>query len=527
MKKKTKAASGSRGRSGSSARGRSPSEKPAVSRAKKKSSRKKPERSRTTPASASPSISAASKNAVSDSNSVADSVSDSAKSGSATLASAAPGPEKSAVAGLREFILTRLKKTGAASPSAEAKTEILSRTRSAGEESLSNGESLEHPQEERHIRTLSRADILPYLAGIILLGAGVLTFIVYRSYAWPIFIAMLFYVAFSPLYNRMLGLFGGRSNLAASVSTVFVISIIMLPASFLVRHLITQAIDFIRNIRDFLGREDLIDYATSIPLLADSFTEEPFFWVNLNDSLRSYLSGYTHLLDPDKLVAWLGNAYAFVTGGISVTAGFAANLMMGLIILFFLFRDGSSFYEFMADALPFPRVITSRFVRRMKRILRTVLLGNVFVSLIQGTIIGVMLYLFGFSNSILYGVIAGIFSLIPIIGTSVVWIPASLYLVLADKAYGAAIFLALLGLSTYLFMENIFKPKLLDRRLGIHPLLLFFAILGGIAEFGITGVILGPLIVTLFMTIWSIYHIWGDREESSLPESAENGDRLA
>ncbi|MCB1308570.1 MAG: AI-2E family transporter, partial [Leptospiraceae bacterium] len=57
-------------------------------------------------------------------------------------------------------------------------------------------------------------------------------------------------------------------------------------------------------------------------------------------------------------------------------------------------------------------------------------------------------------------------------------------------------------------LENIVKPKLMDRKLGMHPLLLFFAILGGLTEFGFTGVILGPLFVTLFMTIWSIYHIW-------------------
>jgi len=190
------------------------------------------------------------------------------------------------------------------------------------------------------------------------------------------------------------------------------------------------------------------------------------------------------------------------------------NIFIGIILLFFLFRDGPHFYIFLENALPFPKSITSNFVSRMKEIISAVLKGNLLVSAIQGTAVGIGFFITGIPNVFLWGSIAAILSLIPIVGTSIVWIPGSLYLVFFEDSIGWAAVLAIYSLSMFLFLENIIKPKLLDKKLGMHPIFLFLAIIGGIAEFGITGVVLGPLFVTLFMTIWSIYHIWESESET-------------
>ena len=369
------------------------------------------------------------------------------------------------------------------------------------------------------IRLLSKARILPYLASTMLLGAAFLVFLVYRSYAWPVFIAMLFYVGFDGLNRRLRVILWKSPAAAASATMAIVVVAVLGPIALLVRHLFRELIGLIRGVQAFIAGDRLFELALLFPGLTDSITEEPFFWTSLADNYRRYLSEFGGLFESARLGAWLGNAYGVVTSGLSVTAGLAVNLLFALIILFFLFRDGPSFYAFLEEALPFPKLLTQRFVSRMRTLIRAVLFGNVFVSILQGAAVGMGLSICGIQNSIVYGVLAGIFSLIPIIGTSIVWLPAVIYLIFAEQSYGYALFLSIWGVFFYLFLENIVKPKILDRRLGVHPLLLFLAILGGIAEFGPTGVILGPLIVTMFMTVWSIYHIWGGSLPDLLPKT--------
>ena len=103
--------------------------------------------------------------------------------------------------------------------------------------------------------------------------------------------------------------------------------------------------------------------------------------------------------------------------------------------------------------------------------------------------------------------IAAILSVVPVIGASVVWVPCALYLAMFEMRLGAAILLAVYCLTILPVLENFIKPKLLNTKLGIHPLLLFFAIMGGISEFGLIGVIMGPLFLMLFKVIWDVYRI--------------------
>lgn len=367
---------------------------------------------------------------------------------------------------------------------------------------------------EEQIRILSKGRILPYLASLMLLAATFFVFIVYRSYAWAAFIAMLLYVAFDGLNRRLLRPLGKNRSAAAGMTTLIVVVAVLGPIAFLARHMLQELYGLVRASQQYIAGDRILETAVSFPLLTDNFTEEPFFWTTLPETYRSYLLDYGAFLESARLSDWLSNAYSVVTGGISLTAGLVVNLFFGLIILFFLFRDGPLFYSFLREALPFPGAVTESFVRRMRQLIRAVLLGNLLVSILQGAAVGIGLWICGINNSVVYGVTAGLFSLIPIIGTAVVWLPAALYLAFFEGSYGYAIFLAAWGALFYLFLENILKPKILDKRLGMHPMFLFLAILGGIAEFGPTGVILGPLIVTLFMTIWSIYHIWGGAESA-------------
>ncbi len=359
------------------------------------------------------------------------------------------------------------------------------------------------------IPVLSRTTILPYLAGALLIGAFFMVCIVYRGYVWPAFLAMILYAGFERLNRRVTILCRGNRTLGAALTTIFVICIVFGPATLLIMRLFTEGLALVQIVREFLSGDRMIVALHSFPWVVEFFTGEAFFWLDLAGTIQNLTGEYTSFLDPDRIGSLVTNAYSIALGSMTIVVGLAANLLLGVLLLFFLFRDGPLLYSFMEDALPFPREITLRFVVRMKELMSAVLRGNVLVAILQGAAVAGGLFLVGIPNYILYGSIAGIFSLVPIIGTSVVWIPAALFLAFARNEYAPAVFLSVCAPAAYLILENIFKPILLDRKLSVHPMFLFLAILGGIAEFGPAGVIIGPLIVTLFLTMWRIYHIWG------------------
>ena len=115
---------------------------------------------------------------------------------------------------------------------------------------------------------------------------------------------------------------------------------------------------------------------------------------------------------------------------------------------------------------------------------------------------------------------AAVFSLIPVIGTSVVWIPAAGYLAISGKNL-EAVLLSAWCLVCYLVLENIVKPHIFGKKLNFHPLLFFFLLMGSIRTFNLPGIIIGPVLLTIFFSLWEIYK-YLDLYGNGLPDSQEN-----
>ncbi len=373
--------------------------------------------------------------------------------------------------------------------------------------------------EDRQKIRVNKDKLFPFLAGAALLGSGILVYLVYRSYAWSIFLAFLLYVGFEGINDKLRKAFykirGGR-DIAAILSSFFVIITTVGPAFFIIRLLVQESIQLFYQIKELISGEGIFELIYKFPLITDLLTSQPFFWVNLQLMLHNNLNRVGGEFDIQTIGDWLSNAYTIVLDGMTFTVTFLVNILFAMVMLYFLFRDGDLFFRIMERSMPIPPVYIRRFTERMKGILLAVLRGNVFVSILQGSAISLGLSICHIPNSVLWGAVAAVFSLIPVIGTSVVWLPAALYLGFVDNSPGYALFIVVYGIAIYLFLENIFKPMILDRELGIHPLFLFLAIVGGLKEFGFTGVIIGPLFVAFFMTVWNTYHFWesGGSEES-------------
>lgn len=368
---------------------------------------------------------------------------------------------------------------------------------------------------------LEKETLFLLLVAAALLVTGFYVFLIYRSYVWSAFFALFLFVGFDR-YNRFLvRLFRGRRTIAASTSVFTVFMLILVPGYLLLVSLVHESITIVLQIRELLSGDKLLRIVLQFPVLTDFFTAKPFFWVDVQSFLISYVDQYTTFLDPDTMGNWVGDASVLVLGGVSITMNFALNILFGLILLFSLFQEGSRFYQAVEKVLPVPPEFPRAFVNRMREILFAVLVGNGFVSVLQGAMISLALVICDIPNSILYGVIAAIFSLVPFIGTGVVWLPIALYTGLVNGNYGCAIFLAIYGEGMYLFLENVFKPLFMNKKVGIHPIFLLLAIVGGIKEFGFSGVFFGPLIVTLFMTIGGMYRMWLERQSTATVEGPD------
>jgi len=142
--------------------------------------------------------------------------------------------------------------------------------------------------------------------------------------------------------------------------------------------------------------------------------------------------------------------------------------------------------------------------------------GGILIAMIQGVLGGLSFWILGLPSPIFWGTAMGLLSFIPIGGTALIWGPAAIILIIGG-AVSKGIVLVGIGVFVISMVDNLLKPFFISTRTNIHPLLLFFAVLGGVQAFGLIGLFAGPLIATLFLTLVEIY-IQGIRLEKNKPE---------
>jgi predicted PurR-regulated permease PerM len=176
-----------------------------------------------------------------------------------------------------------------------------------------------------------------------------------------------------------------------------------------------------------------------------------------------------------------------------------------LLVTYFFLLDGPRFLDYAVDLSPLPEEQDRRIIQKFRDMAGAILIGNGFCGLLQGVAGGTAFWVLNIGSPLLWGVVMAILAFLPILGISAVMLPASVILFVQGRvaaAVGLFIFFVLLSG----FAEYILKPRLVGGRMQMHPLLVFLAIVGGLQLFGILGVVYGPLVVTLFLTLAEIYN---------------------
>jgi len=315
---------------------------------------------------------------------------------------------------------------------------------------------------------------------------------IFRYYFWPFLFALIFYLPLRPIADKISKKIKNRS-LSSTLVILFLFILILVPTFFLLTALADQTYQL------YLFVQQKFKTGLADEILSNHLVQNIFNYFNLKET--EMVKETSELLQKTS-----GTFFSKITALLSFPISFIINFLFMLLMLFFLLKDGYKLDESIYKVFPFPEDLQQKIFNRLKEVIGILLAGNFFIMLAQGFMIGLGFYLAGINMPLLWGSLAAILSLIPVIGTSLLWLPAFLYLLLI-KSYFWAAFVGIWSLFWYLVLENILKPKIFGEKLHFHPLLFFFLLIGSLQTFNIPGVLLGPILLTLCFSFWEIYKL--------------------
>ena len=335
---------------------------------------------------------------------------------------------------------------------------------------------------------------------VVLLGSALLLFRIFWTYISAIVLALLIASAFYPLYAWVRKKFGNREQAAALFMTILIFLVLFVPTGGFIGTLSNEAFDFYVRTRD----------SVSLKQIQQKFEEDNIWSQRIKKAAK--FSGIE--LNRETIANFatsLGRKVGlFLSGQLSAMASnmlsFLIHFFLMLLIIYYIFRDGERLRDYISELLPFPPQQQELVTTKFREMGKAVILGNGISGITQGILGGLGFYLFGLGSPFLWGTVVGFMAFLPIIGASVVFIPATIILLIQGKTNTALGYLAYNVLYSSI-MEYVVKPRLIGKGMSMNPILVFIGILGGLKLFGILGIIYGPLIMTIFLTLAEIYKL--------------------
>ena len=328
-----------------------------------------------------------------------------------------------------------------------------------------------------------------YFLLAILVGTFVLAFFIFRPFLYALILAMVFASVFAPFHKKAFIITRGRSALAALLTTISVLIVVIAPLAFLSVQIFQEATQLYLSLLNNGGATDFSRGVGDTMQSLTKFSPVPIeFSVDVNQYLKLGLSW---------LLQHLGPLFANVAKAM-------VGVFIFLVALYYLFKDGHKLKEVVVALSPLQDIHDETIFNKLALAINSVLKGSLAVGLVQGVLTAVGFAIFGVPNAALWGSVAAIAALIPGIGTALVLLPAILYLYFSGETFFSA-GLLLWGVTAVGLVDNFLGPKLVERGTQLHPFLILLSILGGIGFFGPLGFLLGPLVLSLLFALLEIY----------------------
>jgi predicted PurR-regulated permease PerM len=305
--------------------------------------------------------------------------------------------------------------------------------------------------------------------------------------AWAAVLVILFH----PIHQRIVN-WTRRPGWSALLSTAIVISVILIPLTVLTLVIAKEIGEVGKNIPGFL--RSLLD--PNSPVIG---------------RITGWLGRYVDInqVDPQGyLLERLNGVSETIVGRtLGIVGGVVGGIIQSFFIVFtmyYFFRDGDRIYDAMLGMIPLEATQTRMIFNRTREVIHASVYGVIVIAGIQGTLGGLAFAVLGIPSPLVWGVIMFFLSMIPLVGSTVIWVPTAIYLAVNGN-WGKALALTIWGSLVIGTIDNFLRPRLVGVRAGLHELMIFFSVLGGIRIWGALGLALGPVLVAITLALLDIF----------------------
>lgn len=341
------------------------------------------------------------------------------------------------------------------------------------------------------LRNLEDKTLIVLVAAVTLAFAWVL---------WPfsgaILWAAILAVLFAPLQRRVLGTFPRWPSLAATTTLLIILLLVVLPLTVLINATAREAGSVYQAFRN-----------GELGLNLDA--------QHLRETLPGWVVGFADRLGLPSVAALRERITASVmqsgevlaAGALNLgqtTIGFLVSLFVMVYLLFFFLRDGGLLARTIGKALPLRRDQRAALALSFTTAVRAIVKGSIVVALVQGALGGLIFWLLDIRAPLVWGAVMMIFSLLPVIGTGLIWGPAAIYL-LATGALWQGFALIAFGVLVIGLVDNLLRPILIGQDTKIPDYVVLVSTLGGLSTFGANGFVMGPVVAAMFISFWEVF----------------------
>jgi predicted PurR-regulated permease PerM len=316
---------------------------------------------------------------------------------------------------------------------------------------------------------------------------------------WAVSLTLVFWPAYRMLQKRM-----PQSSTGASLLfTTGVSLLVLLPVLALFWVMIAQSAQLYPTVNHWIGDLNTRAHGDVIGLLPD--------WMQTRwTQLRSYLQSNPALAQYDPQQFLLSKTDALSSRLADLGAATARNILLGIVnltlivvLMFFCFRDGERFLQWLFSIIPMQREQTESVAMRIYLTTTAVIRGAMLTSVAQGILAIIGYLIAGVPLAVLFGVLTGLAGMIPVVGGGLIWLPVGLFMMTESEGWG--IFVILWGLILISMSDNVIKAMFIGKEAGMPVLLIFCSMLGGVNVYGFTGLIVGPILMAVLMSFIAIY----------------------
>ena len=317
---------------------------------------------------------------------------------------------------------------------------------------------------------------------------------------WPFYAALLwavvFATVFAPAHGRLLNSMRGHPNVAALTAVLLILTLVLLPLTLTAMSVGQEATSLYEKIET--GEVDFGRFLTQLLQTLPGWAIELLNRIGINDigDVQARLS-----------IALKQGSEFIATQAIAIgqsTAHIVVSFFLMLYLLFFFLRDGRELSQRLKEAIPLRAEQKRALFSKFAIVIRAMFKGTILVALLQGLLGGLIFWLLNIPAPVLWGVVMAFLSLLPAIGSALIWLPVAIYLLVTGAVWQGLV-LAAYGALVIGLVDNLLRPFLIGMDTKLPDYVVLIATLGGIAIFGLNGFVIGPVIAAMFVATWDIF----------------------